>query len=134
MRIFYHAGWYRKGQLKIRCDGIFMSNRTKQFITVLSVIILLATVNGCSIFISTPRMAKIHIQGLDNQHHDYIISLDEPLAEANLDIRISKRYAVQLDFDWLWGSVSDTRMDYTNSVDEDKIPPLIPWMLCKYCF
>lgn len=111
-----------------------MSNRTKQSITVLSVIILLATVNGCSIFISTPRMAKIHIQGLDNQHHDYIIAIDEPLAEANLDIRISKRYAVQLDFDWLWGSVSDTRMDYTNSVDEDKIPPLIPWMLCKYCF
>jgi len=111
-----------------------MSNRTKQFITVLSVISMLISVSGCSIFISTPRTARIHIQGLDNQHYDYVIALDEPLAEANLDITISKRYAVQLDFDWLWGTASYTRLDYNNSVDEDKIPPLVPWMLCKYRF
>jgi hypothetical protein len=110
-----------------------MSNRTKHLITVLSVISLMVTVSGCSIFISTPRTAKIHIQGLDNRHYDYIIALDEPSAEANLDISISKHYAVQLDFDWLWGSASDSRIDY-NSLDEDIIPPLIPWMLCKYRF
>ncbi len=111
-----------------------MSNHTKQFITVLSVISMLVTISGCSIFISTPRTAKIHIQGLNNQHYDYVIALDEPATEANLDITISKKYAVQLDFDWLWGSGFDTRMGYYNSVDEDKIPPLVPWMLCKYRF
>jgi len=110
-----------------------MSKRTNYFITVLSVIILMATINGCSIFISTPRTAKIHIQGLDNQRHDYIIALDERLTEANLDIRISKRYTVQLDFDWLWGSATESQID-NNPVDEDKIPPLVPWMLCKYRF
>jgi hypothetical protein len=111
-----------------------MSNRTKQFITVMSAIILLASISGCSIFISTPRTAKIHIQGLDNQHYDYTIALDEPSAEANLDIRISKRYAVQLDFDWLWDSAGDSRTSLYNSVDEDMIPLLVPWMMCKYRF
>ncbi len=111
-----------------------MRNRTIQFVTVLSVISLIATISGCSIFISTPRTAKIHIQGLDNQHYDYIIALDERLSEANLDIKISKHYAVQIDFDWLWGSAGDTRLDFNNSLDEDIIPPLVPWMLCKYRF
>lgn len=111
-----------------------MSNRTKHVIIVLSMIVLMATLNGCSIFISTPRTAKIHIQGLDNHHYDYIIPLDAPIAdEATVDIRISKRYALQLDFDWLWESTIDIDPGRT-SVDEDTIPPLIPWMMCKYRF
>ena len=74
-----------------------------------------------------------NIQGLDNQHYDYIIPIDEPATEANLDIRISKRYAVQLDFDWLWDSDRENRTDYATT-DEDPIPQLVPWMLCKYRF
>ena len=110
-----------------------MIQRTNHFLTVLSAICLMVSISGCSIFISTPRTAKIHIQGLDNQHYDYIIPIDEPATEANLDIRISKRYAVQLDFDWLWDSDRENRTDYATT-EEDTIPQLVPWMLCKYRF
>ena len=110
-----------------------MRKWTNQLLTVLSAICLMVSISGCSIFISTPRTAKINIQGLDNKFFEYIIPLDEPTAETNLDIRISKRYALQLDFDWLWESDSESYLDY-NPADKETIPPLAPWMLCKYRF
>lgn len=94
---------------------------------------LLALVSGCSIFISTPRTAKIHIQGADNHHYDYVIPLDTPCNETNLDIKITKNYAVQLDFDWLWDATIDMAPERLTD-SEDMIPPLVPWMLCKYRF
>lgn len=110
-----------------------MRKWTNQLLSVLSVICLMVSISGCSIFISTPRTARIHIQGLDNKRLEYIIALDEPVAETNLDIRISKHYTLQLDFDWLWESDSESFLDY-NPADNETIPPLAPWMLCKYRF
>ena len=94
---------------------------------------ILLTINGCSVFISTPRTAKIHIQGLDNKYYDCIVNLDDDAVGTNLDIEISKKYAVQLDFEWLWDSDNGAQLDH-EIANEDIIPPLSPWMLCKYRF
>ena len=110
-----------------------MRKCSKKFLTVLSVICLVVSISGCSIFISTPRTAKIRIQGLDNKYHDAIIALDEPATETSLDIRLSKQYTLQLDFDWLWDPNQESRINNL-ATDEDMIPPLAPWMLCKYRF
>lgn len=101
--------------------------------SLLLVIVAMLTTNACSIFISTPRTARIHIQGLDNKYYDCIIALDEPTAKTNMDIRISKNYAVQLDFEWLWDADSDAELRQEDP-ETDIIPPLTPWMLCKYRF
>ena len=110
-----------------------MRNRTIQLLALFTVICLMVTISGCSVFISTPRTARIRIQGLDNKHFEYIIALDEPVTETNLDIRISKNYTLQLDFDWLWESESESLIDYSPA-DKEIIPRLTPWMSCKYRF
>lgn len=110
-----------------------MRQSTKQILTALSAISLVAAISGCSIFISKPRVAKINIQGLDNKHYEYIVTLDEPVADTNLDIQISKHYTVQIDFEWLWNSGADNLSGF-GATNEDMIPPLVPWMLCKYRF
>lgn len=111
-----------------------MNNRFKFVIIVLSIAIFTAPITGCSIFISTPRTAKIHIQGLNNQHYDYIVPLDDPDCESNLNIKISKRYALQLDFEWLWDATIDIASDRNLPTSENLIPPLVPWMVCQYRF
>lgn len=105
----------------------------------LSALLLLGAtlaVNACSVFISTPRTAKIHIQGLDNKYYEYVVALDEPITKTNMDIRISKNYAVQLDFEWLWDASDDIMFGQksTSDTDTDTVSPLTPWMLCKYRF
>ncbi len=110
-----------------------MSKKIKRYVSLLASISLLAVVCSCSVFISTPRTAKVCIQGLDDNYYEYAVALDAPVGETNLDIRISKHYAIQLDFEWLWES--DTRSQLSHEmVDEDMPPPLVPWMLCKYRF
>ena len=111
-----------------------MHIRIKQILIVLFLTCLIVFPNGCSVFISTPRTARIHIQGLGNEYYDYIITLDQPLPEANLDIRISDRYAVQIDFEWLWDAYNNDQADSNALQVEDQIVPLVPWMQCKYRF
>ncbi len=111
-----------------------MRKRSDQLLTLLSVICLMVSISGCSIFISTPRTARIHIQGLDNKHFEYIIPLDDTTAETKLDIRISKNYTLQLDFDWLGDPGRESLIDYSPAADKEMIPPLAPWMSCKYRF
>lgn len=102
------------------------------FLTLLMVIIVLLTMSGCSLLISKPRIAKIRIQGLDNKYHECIVSLDGISSENDMDIQISKNYAVQIDFEWLWDSDSKTYLG--PETPQDEAPPLTPWMLCKYRF
>jgi hypothetical protein len=93
----------------------------------------LTTLCNCSVFISTPHTAKISIQGLDNTYYEYIIALDDPVKEKSLDIHITKNYAIQLDFEWLWESDSKTQL-FDTSMEDDLPSPLTPWLLCKYRF
>jgi hypothetical protein len=111
----------------------FMRRLSFTLSTLLMAIIATLLVSGCSIFISTPRTATIHIQGLDNKYHEYIVALDDPATETSLDIQISKKYAVQLDFEWLWDS-DDSPLLLDDNAIENTMPALTPWMLCKYRF
>lgn len=110
-----------------------MSNNIKKNLYLLALIGALINLCGCSVFISTPRTAKISIQGLDNQYYEYVVPLDDPVSDNNLDIPITKHYAIQFDFEWLWESGSDNQL-YQQAAEEDMIAPLSPWMLCKYRF
>jgi len=110
-----------------------MHRRSIILSTLLLAIIATLLVSGCSIFISTPRTATIHIQGLDNKYHEYIVALEDPAGETSLDIQISKKYAVQFDFEWLWDS-DDSTLLFDDNANENIMPALTPWMLCKYRF
>lgn len=87
---------------------------------------------GCSVFISTPRVARYQVQGLDNQFCEFVVALDEP-CEGNMDIRITDRYAIQFDFEWLWNADTDVTAG-SASADPMVEPSLEPWMICKYRF
>jgi len=98
----------------------------------LATLLTFTMVTGCSVFISTPQVARYHVQGLDDQFNEFVIPLDSP-CEGNMDIHISDNYAVQFDFDWLWNE----RADVAGSAVSDKVtdsPSLAPWMICKYKF
>lgn len=112
-------------------------NRDIHCIPVVAVMmVFIVTITGCSVFISTPKVAKIQIQQLDNKLVEYAVNLENP-AQSNLGIRLSNDYSLKLDFHWLWHM--DERADIYSDVyvegdlDSDD-PRLTPWMLCKYRF
>jgi hypothetical protein len=109
-----------------------MRRCTLLFLSLLIVMSVLLNISGCSVLISKPHVAKIRIQGLDNKYHECIVSLDDT-SSNNMDIQISKNYAVQIDFEWLWDSDMEARLS-PETPQEEIIPPLTPWMLCKYRF
>lgn len=97
---------------------------------------LMLSVTGCSVFISTPRVARIHVQRLDNKFVEYVVNLENP-TQSNLGIRLSNDYSLQLDFEWLWhmDERSDLYTDiYLEPEGDFEDPQLTPWMLCKYQF
>jgi hypothetical protein len=94
------------------------------------------TITGCSVFISTPRVARIHVQRLDNKLVEYVVNLENP-AQSNVGIRLNNDYSLKLDFQWLWhmDERSDIYSDVYLETDLDSEDPrLTPWMLCKYRF
>jgi hypothetical protein len=103
------------------------------FLNLLLVVIVLLNIGGCSVLVSKPRIAKIRIQGLDNKYHECFVSLSGISSENDLDIQISKNYAVQIDFEWLWDSDTNTYLGPEKPQDEAS-PSLTPWMMCKYRF
>jgi hypothetical protein len=113
---------------------MIMCTRIKQLLTILSTICIMVAICGCSIFVSAPPTARIRIQGLDNKLYEYIIALDKPVDETNVGFRISKNYTLQLDFEWLWDSGTDSRIGNNLLAEEDTISPLVPWIVCNYRF
>jgi hypothetical protein len=113
---------------------MIMCTRIRRLFTVLWTICMAVAICGCSIFVSTPPTAKYRIQGLDNKFYEYVITLDEPVNETNVGFRISNNYTLQLDFEWLWDSATDSRIAYNYLADEDMAPPLVPWVVCNYRF
>ncbi len=93
---------------------------------------LLWFVTGCSSLVSAPRMARIQIKGPANHNHEFVVSLDD-LTDRNSDIQLSDRYALNIDFQWLWYSSEDVGM-IPNDTPEEIQAPLTPWVLCKYRF
>lgn len=89
-------------------------------------------VSGCSVFISTPRVAHFQVQRLDDKFIEYVVNLDDP-TETDLDIHINNRYTIQLDFEFLWDSDENAEI-YVESYTDPADPMLAPWMLCKYRF
>ncbi len=86
---------------------------------------------GCSVIISTPRQAEIRVQGLNDQFRSEFVTLDD-LVEQNLEIPLSNKHALMLDFQWLLGS--DEHLDSEaphNIVVESE---LAPWLTCQYRF
>lgn len=101
------------------------------------VCLLIASVlglTGCSVFVSTPKVASFHIQQLDNKFVEVLVSLDDS-AETNMDIHLNNRYTLQLDFDWLWNmdQRSEIYLDLESDTNSED-PLLTPWMICKYRF
>lgn len=87
---------------------------------------------GCSFLVSPPRMARIQIKGPANHSNEFVISLDD-LTERNTDIHLSDRYALNIDFQWLWYSPEDFETMSDETAEEIQAP-LTPWVLCKYRF
>jgi hypothetical protein len=114
--------------------AFFMGTRIQHMVTNLLVTGMLVTTCGCSIFVSTPHTAKICIHALDNTLNESVVALDQPVDETNMGIRISKNYTLQLDFEWLWDSGTDSRVTDSFQDNDDATPPLIPWIVCKYRF
>lgn len=105
---------------------------TQNRCSILMVLVTFTMVTGCSVFLSTPRVARYQMQGLDNQFNEFVVPLDHP-CEGNMDIELSDRYAVQFDFEWLWtGEAGTSAAAITDEVNT--APSLAPWMLCKYRF
>lgn len=89
-------------------------------------------VSGCSVFISTPKVAHFQVQRPDDKFIEYVVNLDDP-TETDLDIHINNRYTIQLDFEFLWDSDQGSEI-YVESYTDPADPLLAPWMLCKYRF
>ena len=109
-----------------------MNGNTKQFRLLLITVIFMFVLSGCSVFVSTPRVTRIQMQGVDDQLWEYIVTLDNP-ADEDLGIQISDRYALQLDFEWLWNRESQADIYYDLN-QESAEPTPAPWMLWKYNF
>ena len=90
------------------------------------------TTAGCSVFISTPEVARYQIQQLDNSFVEVVVHLDPP-AETDLDIHLNNQYTLQLEFEWLW-SADETAQVYGETEVLLEEAQLIPWMMCKYRF
>lgn len=98
--------------------------------TLLAALMLSAT--DCSVFVSTPRVARINIHRLDHKLVEYVVNLDDP-TQSDIGIHLNSKYTLQLDFYWIWDM--DDRSEIHMEVDQDfDEPKLSPWMLCKYRF
>lgn len=109
----------------------YMGNM-KKLIYVIAICTLLPCM-GCSMLITTPKVASIKIHGIDNRLNEYLVVLDPEYSEHMIGIQISDRYALNLDFEWL--------IDATIGFDEADIPgqpcediAVSPWMMCTYKF
>lgn len=94
---------------------------------------MLVWLSGCSVFVTTPKTTRVEVTGLNNQVNEYIIVTDEP-DESDLDIKLTDRYALRLDFQWLWNDhISPFVLD-SGHMSDPSDEQLIPWITCKYNF
>ena len=97
---------------------------------ILALIVLslaICMISGCSFLTAAPRVAHFQVRGLNNNSNEYVIVLDDP-EEKKLDIPLSDRYTLRLDFNWLWETGTLFQIDHPDDSFGDKIVPLAPWM------
>lgn len=101
------------------------------YITIVALALFVTT--GCSVLISTPPVARIQIHGMDNQLDEYIVILDPAPSSNMIDIPLTDRYVINLDFQWLLGPSAEFE-----TADADGRPDqyfsATPWMMCTYKF
>jgi hypothetical protein len=98
-----------------------------------AVILLFSSLMGCSIFLSPQPLVYIHVKGPGNQTREFVLSVEMPKTEKELDLHLSDRYLVQFDLQWLWYDKDDVL--WLDAVDpQGFIRPLMPWMIFKYRF
>lgn len=102
------------------------------------VLMAILVTTGCSILISTPPVARIQIYGTDNKVSEYVVVLEHKPSQSTIDIPITDRYAINLDFQWLMGSdyayqnnQTDVDIDLNEKYQERSVTP---WMMCTYRF
>ena len=105
-------------------------NKTRFILAALLIVAVM--LSGCSVFVSTPRVARYHVQGLDDRMTEFVIPLDTQYGTP-MDIELSDRYAVQFDFEWLWNTEPESS-EAAATNDTTSAPSLAPWMICKYRF
>jgi hypothetical protein len=88
--------------------------------------------SGCSVLVATPHVTHIPVKGINNEMGEYIIVTDDP-RESDLDIKITDRYAIKLDFQWLWNKQTESNT-VTYFDDEDNPYVTAPWVTLKYRF
>ncbi len=97
---------------------------------ILVIFTALLFLTGCALFVSTPRIARIQIKGPANHINEVFFALDN---SEDKDIHINDRYAIELDFQWLWYEQEDLIFLKKEDKEEEDIP-LTPWFICKYRF
>jgi hypothetical protein len=108
-------------------------NHPQKRLLVLLLCAALLWVSGCSVFVATPKTTRVKVTGLNNLIDEYIIVTNEP-DETELDIRLTDRYTLCLDFQWIWNDhISPAEMDST-LINDGLHPQLTPWITCKYRF
>lgn len=96
--------------------------------------LLIMSISGCSILLATPPATHVQIDGLNSQLGEFFISLN-PCSDQQMDIPISDRYALRIDFKWLWNQRNtDSEMHFFQDVEDGFGTPLTPWLTCKYRF
>lgn len=93
---------------------------------------LIMLFSGCSILLATPPAAHVQIDGLNSQLGDFFIILN-PCSDQQMDIPISDRYALRIDFKWLWNQRNENPELYFQDPNDIETP-LTPWLTCKYRF
>jgi hypothetical protein len=90
---------------------------------------------ACSALAVAPLSAHIQIDGLNRQIGEFVIALDS-YNDEDLDIPLNDRYALRLDFKWLWNqdNAAGSALFAQHDFDESSGPPLSPWLTCKYRF
>lgn len=104
----------------------------KTCLLLMFVIALMLCATGCSVLVAPPPTAHVQIDGLNSQIGEFVVALN-PIDEHQRDIRISDRYALRLDFKWLWDPQNDAYL-YFQPDPDNMGTPLTPWMTCKYRF
>jgi hypothetical protein len=99
-----------------------------------AVILLFPVLMGCSIFSAPQPLAYIHIKGPGNQTKEFVLAIEPPKTEKELDLHLSDRYLLEFDLQWLWYDKEDILLLNNDKDPQGFIPPLTPWMILKYRF
>lgn len=101
---------------------------------ILTVLLLIWTLTGCAFFNPAPRLAHIQIIGPGNHTKEFVLSLDDLESEKDTGIRLTDRYAIEIDLQWLWYEFEDLNLNRRANDPNDPSTPLTPWFICKYRF